>query len=517
MRIADLVMIILFLAGMAGMGVYFARRSRSTEAYFLGNRSFPGWAIGLSMLGTSISSVTFLALPAAAFVLDYRQLVPNLSMPVVALLAMWLIIPFFRSCTATSAFEYLEKRYGASLRLYAAASFIVIQLLRLATILYLVAIPMAEMLGIGMATVIVVSGIVVGFYTVTGGIEAVIWTDVVQTIILLGGGILCLLLIVHALPGGFGEVFRVGAEFDKFSPGPLELNFSGRTLPVMILLGIVNFGTEYISNQNVVQRYIAAKSLSEARRATLMCAFMSVPTWLCFFFLGTCLFVYYKAFPNPEVARMIPDQVLPYFILNKTPPGVAGIIIAACLAAAMSSLSSSINAVSTIGTVDFLKRFRPECPDRTALRHARLYALLATLIMIAGAIGICYIPKESVNDMSLIVSSLFGGGMFAIFLLGFFSTRVGNRAILTGLAAGLGFNLYMMLNSLGLLPEALRCGVHSYWTTILVNALLFLIAWAASWFTPNRRDLTGLTVWTKTPHAAGRTGGAEQERLTPRT
>lgn len=294
-RFADLLAIILFFVAMTVMGIYFARKNTSTEEYFLGNRSFPSWAIGLSMQGTSISSVTFLAFPAAAFALDYRQVVQNLTLPVAAVLAVIFFIPFFRQCASASAFEYLEQRYGLAIRTYAAFSFVILNLVRLATVLYLISIPLAEMFGIPILWIILICGVVVGAYTVLGGIEAVIWTDVVQTIILLGGGVLCLVLIVCELPGGLPQIIEVGRECGKFSLGPMSWTLNERTFTVMILLGLVSFTTEYSSNQNVVQRYIAAKSLAAARRATWLCTVMSIPTWLLFFFIGTCLFAF--AFP----------------------------------------------------------------------------------------------------------------------------------------------------------------------------------------------------------------------------
>ncbi len=496
-RIADLVVIIIFFAGITGIGVYFARKNDSTEEYFLGNRSFPGWVIGLSMLGTSISSVSFLALPAAAFILDYRQAVNNLALPVAAILAVFIFIPFFRQGKATSAFEYLEQRYCFPVRLYAAAGFIILQVIRLATILYLVAIPIAEMTGMHIIWIIIFGGVFISFYTVLGGIEAVIWTDVAQTIILLLGGILCLTIIVFSLPGGLGQIIDVGSGFHKFSLGPMEWGFSKRTFWVMLLLGLTGFTTEYSSNQNVVQRYIAAKSTKEARKATIICAVTAIPTWMMFFFLGTCLFVFYKAFPDPKIIGMKADEVLPYFILSKTYPGVGGLIIAACIAAAMSSLDSSINAVATIGTVDFFKRLdKKERTDKEYLSIARKLSITAGVLMIAGSVVINYIPKESINDFTLIVSSLFGGGMLAIFMLGFFTRRVGNTGIITGLIVGLIFNIYMVLHAFGVLPQSLTLGIHAYWSGIIMNFVLCVVAIGVSLFKPEKRSLAGLTVWT---------------------
>ena len=492
-RLGDLLALVLYFVAMALMGVYFARKNKNTEDYFLGNRSFPGWAVGLSMLGTSISSVTFLALPAAAYALDFRQFAQSLGILAAAGMAYYFFIPFFRRGRMTSAFEYLEARYGSGVRCYAAVSFIILQFVRLATILYLIALPMAEMTGFPLFAIIAVTGIVVGGYTVFGGFEAVIWTDVVQTILLLGGGGLCFTLIAFKMPGGFAQIFDIGMEYHKFSLGPMSFALNDRTFLVTLLVGIVGFMTEYSSNQNVIQRYIAAKSTREARKATLLCIFMSLPTWGSFFFLGVCLFAFYHVFSDETVAGLAADQVLPHFIFAELPPFVAGGIVAACFAAAMSSLSSSINSIATIGTVDFYKRFGKGKTDSEALRFAKAVSLLVSAGMIGGAVGIHYIPKESINDMTIILASLFGGGLLSIYLLGFFTRRVGNGALLTGLVIALCFNVLMMLSSFGVI----RMPFHSYWTSILVNGILALIAWPLSWLLPNRRNLDGLTVWTQ--------------------
>jgi SSS family solute:Na+ symporter len=478
------------MLGMAAVGVYFATRNKSTEDYFLGSRSFPGWAIGLSMLGTSISSVTFLALPAAAFVLDYRNIVPNLMLPFVAVAAIFIFIPIFRKGRITSAFEYLETRFGHLIRLYASLSFIVLQLLRLSTVLYLVSIPVAILTGQSIILVIVVGGIFIGFYTVLGGFEAVIWTDVVQTLILLLGGILCFISIMTALPEGLSQIFEIGSANDKFSIGPIKWGLNERTFFVMAIMGLIGFTTEYSSNQNVVQRYLAAKSMREARKATLLCAIMSVPMWLLFFFLGTCLFVYYKVYPSATVSDMNADQVLPYFILTKIPSGVAGLIVAACLAAAMSSLDSSINSIATIFTVDVLKRYLAKgASDAYYLSKAKLISIAAGILMIAGAIGFHYIKRESMVDLGFILNSVFGGCVLGIYMLGFFAPKVGYNAILTGTAAAILVNIYLMLNYFGWLPQAARVNVHAYATVLIVNAVLVIVAMLTSFIMPINMSL----------------------------
>lgn len=495
---ANIAVVVLFLLAMAGMGVYFLKRNNSSEEYFLGGRKIPGWALGLSMVGTSISSITFLALPAAAFVLDYRQLTPNLFMPVAALIACWIFIPFFRRGLKTTAYEYLESRYGTGIRIYAALYSLLGQLLRLAIILYLVVLPLSEMLDISESTAILAFGVITCFYTVFGGIEAVVWTDVVQTVILLGGGLLCVAAVAFQLPGGLPQILEIGMEYDKFSLGPLDFSFSERTFWVMSLIGFIGFISEFSSNQNVVQRYIAAPTLREARKATLICIVMSLPTWIFFFFIGSCLFAYYKVFPSAEVAAMKPDDVLPHFILTEIWPGVGGVIIAACLAAAMSSLSSSINAVSTIWTIDFLRLMRRKGNDRFELVNAKLASGAAGIIMIAGAWGISLIPRESVYDLSAILGALLCSAGLTPFMLGFFTTRIGNRAILSGMYAALVFSVYNILNYFKLLPEPLQWNIHIYMAGPVCNGVMLAVALAYSLFRPEpvTEQLRGLTVWT---------------------
>lgn len=501
-RFLDLLVLALFLVGIVVLGLYFAQRNNTTEEYFLGSRAFPGWAVGLSMVGTSVSSVTFLALPAAAFVLDWRQLTPNLMLPLVALVAVIFIIPIFRDGRNTSAFEYLEKRFGPLVRLYGSLSFLILQVLRLGTVLYLVSIPVAALTGMHILLVILIGGGFITLYTVFGGIGAVIWTDVIQTVILVLGGIFAIGFMVSAIPGGLGEVMTVGMAEGKFSLGPTDFTLSERTLWVMMLAGLLHFGTEYAGNQNVVQRYLASSSTREARKASLICVAASVPMWTAFFFLGTCLFVYYTHNPSPLVANLQADEVLPYFILTSLPVGIAGLIVGGCIAAAMSSLDSSINAISTITTIDLLKRYlRPSAPDQFYLRFARLFALGAGLLMIGGAITFHYIPRESIADLLLIISAFFTGSLLTLFLLGFFTRRVGYRAALAGMVVGIVVNVYLVFNALGWLPRGLGLPVHDYTVNLIVNLVAAAIAYPLGvilWHTgmDRPRDLRGLTVWT---------------------
>jgi solute:Na+ symporter, SSS family len=283
-RALDITAVIIYLVAMVAIGIYFTRRTTTTEGYFVGNRSFPGWVIGLSMLGTIVSSATFLALPAAAYVLDWRQLTVNLVLPFVAILAIVVFIPFFRRGNLTSAFEYLGHRYGAAPRLYGTLSFIILQLIRMSQILFLVSLPIQFLTGAPIEWVIVGAGLFIAFYTIAGGIEAVIWTDVIQALILIIGGIVCFVLIALDLPGGVGQIIEIGQSHNKFSLGSFNWNLYERTFWTVAILGIINWLMIYSGDQNIVQRYAAARSTREARKATAIYSAIALPMWIMFFF-----------------------------------------------------------------------------------------------------------------------------------------------------------------------------------------------------------------------------------------
>jgi solute:Na+ symporter, SSS family len=496
-RTADIVALLLYLVLMAALGIYFSKRNNSTEEYFVGSRSFKGWVIGLSMLSTSISSITFLAFPAAAFTLDWRQLISNLMLPLAAVLAILVFIPFFRRGMLTSAFEYLGERFGPVTRLYGTISFLVLQVIRIGQILFLVAIPVNLFTGIPIVVTIIFLGIFIAFYTVVGGIDAVIWTDVIQAVVLWIGGAICLWLMLDRLPNGIGQVIEMAGQNDKFGVGSFEWNLNERTFWTVALLGIFHFLGMYTSDQNVVQRYVASKSTREARKATIIYSVVALPTWSLFFFIGTALFVFYTVFPDAAINDLEADQVFPYFILSQLPAGVAGLIIAAVMAAGMSTLDSGINAIATVTVVDILKPYWMKGrADKVYLRAARAIAIGVAVLMVLGAVFFSMIEKESINDISWIVSSVFGGCLVGLFMIGFFTTRVGYRASLVALVVAVLVNLYLGFSLAGWLPAALSVDIQAYWVGVIVNLLFMVLAYGLSFIIRNPQQPEGLTVWT---------------------
>lgn len=497
-RPLDAAAVAIYLVGMLVLGWISARRSATAENYFVGHRDFPGWLIGLSMLGSIISSTTFLALPAAAYVLDWRQLTVNLMVPFVAVLAVVIFIPFFRRGQLTSAFEYLGLRFGRFARLYGTASFIFLQLIRLAQVLFLMSLPMQFITGLPLEIVIVAAGIFVGLYTIAGGMETVVWADAMQALIKIGGGVLCLVCVVWKLPGGLGQVIEVGSAANKFSLGSFDWDVHQRTFWTVAILGILNWLNIYSGEQTIVQRYVSAKTTWEARKATILFSAVAVPVWTMFFFIGTALFVFFKVFPDPAIAKLQPDQMLSYFVLTHVPVGLAGIVIAAVLAAAMSALDSGVNSIATVTVVDLLKPYlAKDRSDRFYLQAARIATGTAILLAVGGALFFSRLEKESMNDVSLIVFSVLGGAITGVYMVGFFTTRVGARAANIALTASIALNIYLGLGVMKVLPESLRLGVHSYWVGTVVNLFFVLFAYLLSLAWPNRKPgMAGLTVWT---------------------
>lgn len=518
----DYFVMVLYFAGMAYAGVYFARRNTSTEEYFLGNRAFPGWAIGISLVGTSISSNSFLGIPADSFKTSWIRFAFSIGFPLAVFAGAYLFLPFYRRGKVTSAFEYLEARFGPSTRLYGALAFLISQVARLAMVLYLLALMFATVTGLNPTICILLCGVFVAFYTVAGGIEAVVWTDVVQTIVLAVGAVLCLVAVVQALPGGFGEIISVGLAHDKLAfrelmpDGSLRqaswsFSLSEKTALMIFFVGLTHFMAEYACNQNVVQRYCASANMREARKALFVSCIASLGMWVFFYFLGTAFYVYYQAYPDSAAEAMATggrkaEEILPYFISQKLPVGVTGIVLAAIFAAAMSSLDSSINAIATVSVVDVYRRHLVKNrDDKHYLSVARWIGIAASVMMIAGAWVFLVSESKTIAETGLIISSIVAGGLLGLYLLGFL-TRIGDaRSVGIAIGCTVLWSAYMtFIQYDSALPEwlripgGLRLPIDVYYTGVIGHVVMFFAGYAMGLLLPRRpRDLTNLTVWTQ--------------------
>jgi SSS family solute:Na+ symporter len=512
LRTADLIVLIVYMAGVFGLGCWFARKSGSTQEFMAAGRSLPGWAVGLSIFGTYVSSIGFLGAAGKAYSGNWNSWVFGLSLPIAAVVAVRYFVPLYRGRETVSAYAQLEDRFGPWARIYALVCFLLTQFARIGTILYLVALAFAALTGWEIKTIIVITGLLVTIYTLLGGIEAVIWTDVAQSIVLIGGTILCVGMLLFGMPEGPGQLFEIANADNKFSLGSFSLNpdtmFQKNSTFWMVLLygvfiNLQNFGID----QGFVQRYITAKSDKDATFSVWLGAIMFPVISILFFFIGTGLFSLYHADPSllnevrtqvveselrdsgisaPTEAEVeakfaenavqrkknveselaaqgkevtestvaaktevlwdkeIGDKVLPHFIVRKLPAGLAGLLIAAIFAAAMSSMDTSLNSAASLILCDIYQRYiNPQIDERQSMRvlygSTLLFGILGTITGVLLAI----LNNKSALDMWWNLQGIFAGGMLGLFLLGLISRRAQNAH--AAIAGTLGIFLIIWL------------------------------------------------------------------------
>jgi len=441
----DIAILLVYLLGIVGIGLWVGRKGRSSDQFMVAGRSLPGWAVGLSIFGTYVSSISFLALPGKAFSSNWNAFVFSLSIPFTAVLAVFYFMPFYRRSGEVSAYTHLEHRFGPWARTYAVICYLLTQLARMGTIMYLLALALSPMTGWSVVTLILITGVMVIAYTLIGGIEAVIWTDVVQSIVLIGGAVLCVLILFLGMPQEPGEVFKVASQYDKFGLGSFSMSFSESTFWVVLIYGIFinlqNFGID----QNYIQRYVIARTDREAAKSVWLGALLYLPVSAVFFFIGTQLFAYYTSQPELLPAGTKPDQVFPHFIATGLPIGVGGIVIAAIFAAAQSTLSTSVNCSATLILCDLYRRYiRPFASERESMLVLRISTLA---IGAAGTFtALAMIHVKSALDAWWELAGIFSGGMLGLFLLGIISRRAKNAAAATGVIIGVLIIFWMSLS-----------------------------------------------------------------------
>jgi len=503
LSLPDTIVFVVYFAVTLWLGFKFTDQSKTTEGYFFGNRKIPGWAVGISMIGTSISAVTFLGYPQFAYDGNWSKLIPGMMLPVGIIVAVKVYLPFFRSRGVVTAYEYLERRFSPASRVYVAIFFIIGQIWRLGLILYLLSVMVSKIIPVNSYVVVFLTGIFVLAYTYMGGIEAVVWTDVIQTIVLIIGGIFCMAIMVGALPHGFVDIFRIGIENNKFDPGILRTNLFEETWLVLVLIGLGSVGG-FASDQNVVQRYCAAKSYKEARKATIIGGLYQIPIWIFFAFLGTCMFAFYYIFPDAEVSKMLSIDIFPHFIMTQLPPGILGLVIAGVLAAAMSSLDSSLNSTATVITMDIVKRhLYKDRDDVFYTKIAKGTTLFFGLLMIITASIVVYIHNRDqqatmvIMGMGFYLGAFLGGGVLGVYLLGFFTTKANNRGFWVGAIASQLVALPLILFEKVPALEHLKF-VHVYLIGYIGNLVCFILGYLTGYFWPdkNPKELKNLTVWT---------------------
>lgn len=499
----DWMVLIAYFVGTMSIGFYFWRKSRSIEGFTAGGRSLPGWVCGLSIFATYLSSISYLALPGKSFAGNWNPFVFSLSIPIATWIAVKWFLPYYRSSGEVSAYAMLEHRFGVWARLYASVFYLLTQIARMGVVMYLMALPMAVIFGWDIRLIIVVTGISVTVYSFVGGIIAVIWADAIQAIVLMAGAVICLTVMMLGVEGGPVTVVREAAAAGKFSLGELGagvspdglfwFDASSATFLVVLLYGLFinlqNFGID----QSYIQRYIASGSDAEARKSLWLAGWLYVPVSAVFFLIGTTLFVYYHSDQHPDdlpqvrqlVAQQrlmqqgqypefeagvsgepvltagyaqqldakastlddtaIGDRVFPHFIAKHLPPGLTGLLVAAVFAAAMSTVSTSLNSSATLFMTDYYRRFLNRGASERQCMMALYLSTVVWGILGTGMALLLVRLTESALDIWWTLSGIFGGGMCGLFLLGMISRRARNPAAVTGVLFGVVAILWLTI------------------------------------------------------------------------
>lgn len=480
--------LLLYLLGLIAMGIYFAQRGKTTEDYFKAGRRIPWWASGLSIFGTQLSAITFMAIPAKAFATDWRYLIINMAIPIVAPLVIFFFLPFYRRLNLTTAYEYLERRFNLATRMFASAMFMVYHLGRIGIVLFLPSIALSLVTGIDVSVCIVSMGLLCIFYTVAGGIEAVIWTDVIQVVILLGGALVCLVLIPFHIPAGWNGMCDIAVAHDKLHLLDFRFSTLEAVFWIALLGGLGESIIAYGTDQSVIQRYLTTKDESSAARGIWTNALLIIPVSFLFFGIGTALFAFYKTNPqamNPTLENA--DAIFPWFIVTQLPVGLAGLIIAAVFSASMSSLDSSMHSISTAVTTDFYHRFRPNAGDRGRLVLARWATAMVGILGTSIALFMARWDIQSLLDQALTFIGLFAGGLGGLFLLAIFTRKTHGTGALIGLLAS------------GILQLLLRqyYPVHASFYPATGIFFCLVIGYTASLIIPQKQQsIEGLTIYT---------------------
>ena len=476
-----------YLVLLVVVGAYFSRREKTTEDYFIGGKRIPWWAAGLSIFGTQLSSISFMAIPAKVYDTDWAYFLSAICIVLIQPLVVWFYLPFFRRLNITSAYEYLERRFHVSVRMFGSAAFILFQAGRMTIVLFLPALALSAVTGMDIRLAIVVMGVLTTLYTVLGGIEAVIWTDVLQVIVLVGGALACLIAVVFGVDGGMGRVFSIAQADDKLAMFHWGWDY---TVPVVwvIVVGSLfqNLGS-YSADQSVVQRYLTTPTQKQAARAIWTNAAIVLPVSLLWYALGTSLYAFYKTHPAELDATLKTDQTLPLFIANQLPAGLTGLVIAALFAAAMSTLDSSMNSISTAFVSDFYRRLRPRTRDRTCLNIARGLTVLLGAAATLTALWMAANQERlrSLWDAYMSILGLLMGVLAGLFALGIFTRRAHWIGSLAGAIGGAVVLYYAQTRVNFFLYAAVGVGA------------CFVIGYLASLLVPGvRRTTEGLTVFT---------------------
>lgn len=471
MKTVDFIVFLVFTGFIVLMGASFFSRRTSAKEFMSAGGNIPGWVVGMSILSTYISSISYLGNPGMSYGGNWNAFVFNLSTPIAAWIAARWFVPFYRKQGTVSTYKFLEERFGLWARIYASVCYLLTQVSRIGAIVFLLALPMNMLLGWDIRVVIIVTSIAIIFYSLMGGMKGVIWTEAVQGFVMVGGAIACLVVLLSSMPGGAGQAFDIAMSDNKFSLGSFSLtDFSVSTFWVCLVYGIFinlqNFGID----QNYVQRYHTTKTLKAARGSVLNGSWILIPVSAVFFMIGTALYSYYKVNPGLLPQGIKNDQVFPFFIVNGLPEGVTGLLVASIFAAGMSTVATGITSSATIIYTDYIHRFFPISSEK---RRMIVLKMAGSIVGLVGMlVSLMLINVNGILDAWWKLSSIFSGGMLGLFLLGYISKRARNVDAALGVVAGVAVIAWISAWRWLHLPDP---HIHEYLSIVLGTVSVFLV------------------------------------------
>lgn len=501
MQTIDFIVFAVFTLGVVFFGCSFYRKGGSAEDFAHAGRSLPGWVVGMSIFATYVSSISYIGYPGKAFASNWNAFVFSLSIPIAAFFAARYFVPFYRHSGSISAYAFLQEKFGRWARLYASACYLLTQVARMGSILYLLAMPMHILMGWDMVAVIIATSVCVIVYSMLGGLKAVIWADAIQGIILIGGALLCLGILLFSMPEGPLQTFQLAMEpgsvalsesandvnatlgsvahyGNKFSLGSFGASLTESTFWVCLIYGIFINLQNYGIDQNYVQRYHTAKSLRAARFSVLFGGYLFIPVSALFFLIGTALYSYYASgvAPLPSSIASQPDYVFPYFIVSSLPVGLRGLLIASIFAAGMSTVSTSITSAATVILTDYIQPLTHRKTEKPAsLTTLRICSVVMGILGMLTAIAM--LGVKSIVDAWWILSGIFSGGMLGLFLLGILPRRVSHSAALAGCLSGIVVIAWISLASTLNLPGP---HLHEYLAIVMGTTTIFVTGFLAT-------------------------------------
>jgi len=488
LNLLDLVVIVVYLAGVTLFGMRFRSAQRTLKGYFLADNAIPWWAISLSIVAAETSTLTVISVPGLAYDKNFGFLQLVMGYLIGRTVVSFVLIPQYFRGELVTAYQLIERRFGQKLRALTAGIFLATRAAAEGVRVFAVAIVVRVALGGLLAgisdfrrdlTAIAIVTVLTLMYTVKGGLKAAIWTDVVQQTVYVIGTLVGFFTILHLAPGGWATVHQVAGQAGKFRVFDFSFDWTTKyTLWSGLIGGAFLTTASHGTDQLIVQRLLSARSERQAKLALMSSWVVIFFQFSLFLMIGAMLFVFYRFFP-PQSAFTRTDTIFPAFIVSRMPHGVSGLLIGAILAAAMSNMSAALNSLSSTSIIDFYVRLRPNSPEKRRILFSRLamvgWALVLSVLALVARHG------GRVIEVGLTIASVAYGAMLGVFLLGVLTRTASERGAMIGMICGLALNLYLWLFT----------GVAFTWYVALGSVVTFMVGYAAS--LPMQQESLNLT------------------------